>query len=89
MGSAPGMAAMIQANEAIKSIIGAGKLHTDRLMIFNLLDCSFDFLDIESLTPCAACEQLQIPFYKTCDYGSVVPVCHLGSNAEQRKETGA
>ena len=83
IGAAPGMAGMIQANEAIKSITGAGKLHTDKLMIFNLLDCSFDFLDFVSLPPCAACARPREPFYKTFDYGSAVTVCHL------RPETGS
>ena len=78
MGSAPGMAGMIQANEAIKSITGAGKMHTNRLLIFNLLDFSFDFLDIASLPTCDACAQQQEPFYKTFDYGACVTVCHLG-----------
>ncbi len=78
MGAAPGMAGMIQANEAIKSIIGAGALQTDKLLIFNLIDCSFDFLDIAALPKCAACAQPQEPFYKTFDYGACVTVCHLG-----------
>jgi molybdopterin-synthase adenylyltransferase len=89
MGAAPGMAGMIQANEAIKSITGAGKMHTDRLMIFNLLDCSFDFLDIASLTRCAACTQPQEPFYKTFDYGAAVPVCHLRTGSGPGKEAGS
>ena len=78
MGAAPGMAGMIQANEAIKAITGAGRRNTDKLMIFNLLDCSFDFLDIASLPKCAACAQQREPFYKTFDYGACVTVCHLG-----------
>ena len=88
MGAAPGMAGMIQANEAIKSITGAGKMHTDRLMIFNLLDCSFDFLAIASLPKCPACARPQEPFYKTFDYGSAVPVCHARPDSGQGKETG-
>ena len=83
IGAAPGMAGMIQANEAIKSITGAGKLHTDKLMIFNLIDCSFDFLDIASLPKCAACENSQNPFYRSYDYGSAVPVCHLNPAPEK------
>ena len=88
MGAAPGMAGMIQANEAIKSITGAGRMHIDRLMIFNLLDCSFDFIDIASLPQCAVCARPQEPFYKTFDYGSAVPVCHLRPDSGQGKETG-
>jgi len=88
MGAAPGMAGMIQANEAIKSITGAGKLHADKLMIFNLLDCSFDFLDIASLPACAACARPQEPFYKTFDYGSAVTVCHLRPESVSGRDSG-
>jgi molybdopterin-synthase adenylyltransferase len=88
MGAAPGMAGMIQANEAIKSIIGAGALQADKLMIFNLLDCSFDFLGIASLPRCAACENPQNPFYQSYDYGSAVPVCHLRPGSKPGKDAG-
>ncbi|MBM4310460.1 MAG: HesA/MoeB/ThiF family protein [Deltaproteobacteria bacterium] len=79
IGAAPGMTGMIQANEAIKSITGAGKLHTDKLLMFNLIDCSFDVLDIAGLPRCAACAQPREPFYKTFDYGACVTMCHLDS----------
>ncbi|MEI6127687.1 MAG: HesA/MoeB/ThiF family protein [Pseudomonadota bacterium] len=77
MGAAPGMAGMLQANEAIKAITGTGKMLTDRLLIFSLSDMTFEFLDIESLAKCSACTNPHEPFYRDYDYGVCVATCHV------------
>jgi len=68
MGAGPGIAGMIQANEAIKWIVGAGTMLTNRLILFNLIDCSFNVLDIESAPPCPVCAHPKAPFYRKFDY---------------------
>lgn len=68
MGAGPGMAGMIQANEATKWILGAGTMLINRLLMFNLLDCSFNVLDIESVQPCSVCAHPKAPFYRKFDY---------------------
>jgi molybdopterin/thiamine biosynthesis adenylyltransferase len=68
MGTAPGLAATLQANEALKSILGLDNRFTNRLFVFNLLDNSFDSLDLAGLEPCPACLSVDTPWYRTCDY---------------------
>jgi molybdopterin/thiamine biosynthesis adenylyltransferase len=65
MGAAPGFAATLQANEAITSILGIGNRVTNRLFVFNLLDNSFDSLDIAGLEPCPVCLNPDTPLYRT------------------------
>ena len=84
MGAAPGMAGMLQANEAIKAITGAGKMLTDRLLMFSLSDMTFEFLDLASLEKCSACASPSEPFYRHYDYGSPVTTCHVPQEKKER-----
>jgi molybdopterin-synthase adenylyltransferase len=47
LGTTPGLIGMIEANEAIKYLVGFGKLLTGRLLVYNGLDMHFSEIQIE------------------------------------------
>ncbi len=50
LGAVAGMLGTIQAAEALRFIIGKGKLLTDRLLTFNALDMEFRAIDIKRIS---------------------------------------
>jgi len=57
LGTVPGVMGTVQATEAIKYLTGAGKLLTDRLLIFDMLEMNFRTVRIAKNRNCSACGQ--------------------------------
>ena len=55
IGTIAGLMGIIQANEIIKYILGAGELLTGKLLMFDALDCSFEKIDVKKNPDCAVC----------------------------------
>ncbi len=55
LGILPGTIGTIQATEAIKLIIGIGETLIGRLLLYNALDMSFDFVKLRKNPNCAVC----------------------------------
>jgi adenylyltransferase/sulfurtransferase len=55
LGVLPGTIGTIQATEAIKLIIGIGESLIGRLLLFNALDMSFDFVKLRKHPHCVVC----------------------------------
>ena len=54
-GTTPGIIGLIEANEAIKYLVGFGKLLTGRLLVYNGLDMRFSEVQIERNADCPVC----------------------------------
>ncbi len=59
LGTTPGIIGLIEANEAIKYLVGFGKLLTGRLLVYNGLDMRFSEVRIEPNPECVVCGDLQ------------------------------
>lgn len=68
IGTAPAFAGTMEANEAIKSILGLKRGFLDRLFVFSLLENSYEFLNIATIASCTACLKQQEPYYLEFDY---------------------
>ncbi len=55
LGTTPGIIGLIEANEAIKYLVGFGKLLTGRLLVYNGLDMRFSEVQIERNPDCPVC----------------------------------
>jgi len=55
LGAVAGVIGVIQANEALKHILGIGELLTGRLLIFNALDSSFRSVKVPKEKDCPVC----------------------------------
>jgi molybdopterin-synthase adenylyltransferase len=55
IGTVAGLMGIIQANEIIKYILGAGELLTGKLLMFDALENSFEKIDIKKNPYCAVC----------------------------------
>jgi adenylyltransferase/sulfurtransferase len=55
LGILPGTIGTIQATEAIKLILGIGDTLAGRLLLYNALDMSFDFVNIKKNPKCRVC----------------------------------
>ncbi|WP_457556728.1 HesA/MoeB/ThiF family protein [Candidatus Harpocratesius sp.] len=73
----PSFAGILQANEAIKSIVGLPQKFTNGLFTFDLRENSFDFIPIKQNPECAACSHPEIPFYKTENYNVDLDQCNI------------
>jgi molybdopterin-synthase adenylyltransferase len=59
LGTTPGIIGLIEANEAIKYLVGFGKLITGRLLVYNGLDMRFSEVRIEPNPDCPVCSGIQ------------------------------
>jgi molybdopterin-synthase adenylyltransferase len=59
LGTTPGVIGLIEANEAIKYLVGFGKLLTGRLLVYNGLDMRFSEVKIEPNPECPVCADYQ------------------------------
>jgi molybdopterin/thiamine biosynthesis adenylyltransferase len=75
LGTVPALAATLQANEAIKYILGLPAGFNNRLFLFDLLDGSFNDIKVKINPECRACSDLTKPLYKTEDYGRLGGIC--------------
>lgn len=55
IGPVPGVIASIQSLEAIKLILGIGKLLTNKLLVFNGMGISFRKIEMEKIPDCPVC----------------------------------
>ena len=55
LGSIPGVVGAIQATEALKYLLGAGDLLTDRLLIYDGLSMEFRNVAVDRRPSCSAC----------------------------------
>lgn len=55
LGVLPGIIGTLQANEALKLILGIGESLAGRLLLFNALDMSFDFVNLRKNPNCRVC----------------------------------
>jgi molybdopterin/thiamine biosynthesis adenylyltransferase len=55
LGAVAGIIGLLQANEALKEILGLGKSMVGRLLLFNALSLSFDEVKIEPNPLCRLC----------------------------------
>lgn len=55
LGTTPGIIGLIEATEAIKYLVGFGKLLTGRLLVYNGLDMRFSEVQIERNAECSVC----------------------------------
>jgi adenylyltransferase/sulfurtransferase len=77
LGTASGLGGVLQANEAIKSILGLKTKFTNRLFVFDLLEGSFEYLEIKRHPQCRTCSNPIEPFYRSADYGELPYACHV------------
>jgi len=55
LGTTPGIIGLLEANEAIKYLVGLGKLLIGRLLVFNGLEMRFSEVTIERNADCSIC----------------------------------
>lgn len=55
LGILPGTIGTIQATEALKLVLGIGELLIGRLLLYNALDMSFDFVNLKKNPKCKIC----------------------------------
>ena len=81
MGTVPVLAGTLQANEAIKSILGLPLKFTNGMFFFNLMENTFEFVDIKKNPSCPACsntdEDEDKPFYLGNNYTDEVDECEI------------
>jgi molybdopterin/thiamine biosynthesis adenylyltransferase len=77
LGAVAGMLGTIQAAEALRYIIGKGRLLADRLLTFNALDMEFRTINLHRNPDCPICGD-QPSITELVDYEQ--PVCDLRSN---------
>jgi len=58
IGVAPGVIGTLQASEALKYLLGTGKLLTGRLLFVDLMDMQFDVMAVTKNTDCPICRHL-------------------------------
>ncbi|MHA1920928.1 MAG: HesA/MoeB/ThiF family protein [Promethearchaeota archaeon] len=68
IGTVPVIAGTLQANEAIKSILGLPLKFTNGMFFFNLMENTFDFVKIKRNLKCPACSNPQEPYYMKNEY---------------------
>ncbi|NLC37987.1 MAG: HesA/MoeB/ThiF family protein [Clostridia bacterium] len=59
LGVLPGVMGLLQATEAIKLLLGAGRLLTDRLLLYDALEMSFREVALKRNPHCPACGHLR------------------------------
>ena len=64
----PSFAGILQANEAIKSLIGKKRKFINGVFFFDLAENNFDFVPIKRNPACFACADPKMPFYLTENY---------------------
>ncbi len=68
LGILPGTIGTLQATEAIKVILGIGETMVGRLLLYNALDSSFDFVKLRKNPECRACslppEEVVLIYYE-------------------------
>ena len=91
LGVLPGTIGALQATEAIKLLLGIGNSLSGRLLLFNALEMSFDFVKLRKNPKCAVCgleaDQVELIDYEA--FCGVPAHDHSDSSMEDRFEINA
>jgi adenylyltransferase/sulfurtransferase len=71
IGFVPGILGCLEANEALKYILGIGDLLTNKIMYVDLLRNSFDFIDVHRDNNCMACGDTARDLVESSNYGGL------------------
>ena len=77
IGTVPAVAGTLQANEAIKSILGIPLKFTNGMFFFNLMENTFEFINIKKNPSCPVCSNTNEPFYLKNNYTDEVDECEI------------
>jgi len=75
IGTNPILAGTLQANEAIKSILGLPSGFTDTMFLFDLLQNSFELVLLKKNPACKACSNPDYPYYQEAKYANPIDAC--------------
>ena len=71
IGFVPGVLGCLEANEALKYILGIGDLLTNKIMYVDLLRNSFDFIEVHRDNNCMACGDNAKDLVENSNYGGL------------------
>jgi molybdopterin/thiamine biosynthesis adenylyltransferase len=71
IGFVPGILGSLEANEALKCILGIGNLLTNKIMYVDLLRNSFDFIEVHRDNNCKACGDYAKDLVEISNYGGL------------------
>jgi len=71
IGFVPGILGCLEANEALKYLLGIGNLLTNKIMYVDLLRNSFDFIEVHRNNKCRACGDNAIDLVENSNYGGL------------------
>ncbi|MFX0048526.1 MAG: ThiF family adenylyltransferase [Candidatus Hermodarchaeota archaeon] len=71
IGFVPGVLGCLEANEALKYILGVGELLTNKIMYVDLLKNSFDFIEVHRDNKCKACGESAKDLVEIGNYGGL------------------
>ncbi len=77
IGTVPAITGNIQANEAIKSILGLDSNFTSHIFFFNLLKDAFHLIEVKKNSECIACSNPEENFYLYKEYGDFSNICNI------------
>lgn len=77
MGTVPAFAGNLQANEAIKSIIGLNDKLMKGLFLFDLMYNTFEMIKVKKHQDCPACQKENPNYYKEQNYSEFDNRCNL------------
>jgi len=71
IGFVPGILGCLEANEALKYVLGIGDLLTNKIMYVDLLRNSFDFIEVHRDNNCIACGDNAKDLVENSNYGGL------------------
>ena len=71
IGFVPGILGCLEANEALKYVLGIGDLLTNKIMYVDLLRNSFDFIEVHRDNNCMACGDNAKDLVESSNYGGL------------------
>jgi adenylyltransferase/sulfurtransferase len=71
IGFVPGILGSLEANEALKCILGIGNLLTNKIMYVDLLRNSFDYIELHRDNNCIACGDYAKDLVENSNYGGL------------------
>src|SRR5271157_1351889 len=77
LSTAPAIAGVLQAHEAIQSILGIPSKILNQLFSFDLLGRTFEHISVKQDPTCLACAHPEEPFYLTAEYGVARDECQI------------
>ena len=71
IGFVPGILGCLEANEALKYLLGIGDLLTNKIMYVDLLRYSFDSIEVHRDNACTACGDNAKDLVESSNYGGL------------------